>query len=129
MAYILKTKKTLIYFFLISAVIILSLIFLAKPDKVNYKNNSFQDGEIVSIEIRDNDDNLKKELEVELSTSSWSHYQGLSNRDSLENIDGMLFIFNNKSNKTFVMRNMNFSLDIIFIADNRILNILKNLKF
>jgi uncharacterized membrane protein (UPF0127 family) len=40
----------------------------------------------------------------------------------------MLFVFKNSSSRSFVMRNMNFNLDIIFINDNKILNIEKNLE-
>jgi len=39
----------------------------------------------------------------------------------------MLFVFKDKRERTFVMRNMNFPLDIIWIKDDKIIKIDKNL--
>jgi uncharacterized membrane protein (UPF0127 family) len=133
MAYISKTKKILISFFLFFFLILLSIMIFYK---INYSNleekgfshNSYNDGDIITIEIRDENNNFKKELEVELALSPQAHYQGLSNREGILKSDGMLFVFKNSSSRSFVMRNMNFNLDIIFINDNKILNIEKNLE-
>lgn len=67
-------------------------------------------------------------FKVELATNSMEHYKGLSNRDFLCPDCGMLFLFDRKQNLNFVMREMNFPLDIIFIADRKILNIHENLE-
>jgi uncharacterized membrane protein (UPF0127 family) len=67
------------------------------------------------------------EFEVELALSPSQQYQGLSNRDDLKNNEGMLFIFEEVKDRTFVMREMNFPLDIIFIRDFRVINLYHNL--
>lgn len=48
-------------------------------------------------------------------------YRGLSDTERLSNGTGMLFVFNSEGERTFIMRDMDFPLDIIFIgADGRI---------
>ena len=54
-------------------------------------------------------------------------YQGLSGRPELETKQGMIFVFNQET-PNFVMRNMNFPLDVIFINQGKITKIYKNLK-
>ncbi len=65
-------------------------------------------------------------FKVEIADNFFSHYQGLSNRESLCPDCGMLFLFSEKKDRHFVMRNMNFPIDIIFISNNEIVNIHKN---
>jgi uncharacterized membrane protein (UPF0127 family) len=55
-------------------------------------------------------------------------YLGLSFKQKICRDCGMLFAFPDTSEKTFVMRNMNFPLDIIFIEKNKIVKIYKNLQ-
>ncbi len=64
---------------------------------------------------------------TEVVKSAWQQYNGLSNRESLCANCGMLFVFPSAEPREFVMRNMNFPLDIIFIAENKIINIEPNL--
>lgn len=44
-----------------------------------------------------------------------SRYIGLSNTESLTYDEGMLFMYSSEEKRTFVMRNMNFSVDIIMV--------------
>lgn len=64
---------------------------------------------------------------VELALNPEQHYQGLSERTSLCADCGMLFLFDNRSERSFVMRKMFFPLDIIFIDGETIIDIYKNL--
>lgn len=69
---------------------------------------------------------------VELAVSASQKIQGLSDRESLPNDSGMLFIWKNGIRSRFIMRRMNFPLDIIFIkgtgdAKGEILHIAENL--
>ncbi|MDX9778952.1 MAG: DUF192 domain-containing protein [Patescibacteria group bacterium] len=66
-------------------------------------------------------------FEAELALSPAEQYQGLSGRPELKDREAMLFLFSEKKDRSFVMRNMNFPLDIIFINDNRVVNIYRNL--
>ena len=51
---------------------------------------------------------------------------GLSERSSLAQDQGMLFVFENPGYHNFWMKNMKFPIDIIFIKDDKIVNIVEN---
>ncbi len=108
-----KTNK--IFFFVFVIILFLIIIFFVFKKK-NVDNFA---------EIKINDVSLR----VELAKNSAEHYLGLSNRESLENISGMLFLFADKQNRSFVMRNMLMSIDIVFIDENTIIDVYKNLPF
>ena len=66
-------------------------------------------------------------FQVEIAADPASQYQGLSNRPNLCLDCGMLFVFTDREEREFVMRNMRFPLDIIFIDQGRIRKIAANL--
>ena len=66
-------------------------------------------------------------IKVEIAREPDEQKQGLSDRESLCADCGMLFVFPNKQVRSFWMKNMNFSLDIIWIRDNGIAHISENL--
>ncbi len=101
----------ILFFFILVNIAIFLFFFLAKSDT----------GEVVDIKIGN------RVIKAEVATSPWRQYLGLSNRSSLCANCGMLFIFSDKQEREFVMRNMKFPLDIIFIADGRIINISEKL--
>lgn len=68
-----------------------------------------------------------RKINIQIAENDAEWYQGLSDRDNLCSECGMYFIFPAKDKLDFVMRNMNFPLDIIFIADDKIINIAENL--
>jgi uncharacterized membrane protein (UPF0127 family) len=48
---------------------------------------------------------------------TWSRqYTGLSDTDALDDGQGMLFVFDGESDRAFVMRDMAFPLDMVFVA-------------
>ncbi len=65
-------------------------------------------------------------IKAETVRSGTKMYLGLSGRKNLCTDCGMLFIFPDKQIRDFVMRDMEFPLDIIFIADGKIINIAGN---
>ncbi len=67
------------------------------------------------------------EFSAELALSPSQQYKGLSGRKHLGDDESMLFLFATAADKTFVMRKMNFPLDIIFIHNNRIVNLYHDL--
>ena len=69
-----------------------------------------------------------KLIKTELATTFSQQYLGLSNRQTLCADCGMLFVFSDFDEREFVMRDMNFPLDIIFISRGKIINISENLK-
>ncbi len=67
------------------------------------------------------------ELKVELAESQGQRGQGLGDRKSLPQDQGMLFIFDKPDVYPFWMRDMQFTLDIIWIDENyKIVDIAKN---
>ncbi len=66
-------------------------------------------------------------IKVEIADDFEEQIKGLSNRDNLDDDSGMLFVFQDKQIRRFWMKNMRFPLDIIWIDDNKIVKIDKNL--
>ena len=54
--------------------------------------------------------------------------KGLSGRKDLGGYDGMLFVFNSETQHTMVMRDMKFSIDIIWIKKGQIVDIAPNVS-
>lgn len=108
-------KNNKIFFFVFVVIFFLIIIFFVFKKK-NVDN-------FAKIKINE------VELRVELAQDSAEHYKGLSNRESLENISGMMFLFLDKQKRSFVMRDMLMSLDIVFIDENTIIDVYKNLPF
>lgn len=73
--------------------------------------------DIVLVQIKD------LAIKAEIALLPQDHYQGLSGRDSLCSDCGLLFVFPDKQIRSFIMRDMNFPLDIIFIENGVIKNI------
>lgn len=61
----------------------------------------------------------KKEKELEI---------GLSEKKSLPQDEGMLFVFEKTAYYSFWMKNMQFPIDIIFIKDNRVVNVYQDVQ-
>jgi len=66
-------------------------------------------------------------LRVEIADTPILQAQGLSNHEPLTDDQGMLFVFGQKSVRTFWMKEMLFPLDIIWIDGNTVVKIDKNL--
>lgn len=59
-----------------------------------------------------------QDLEVELAITSEEHARGLSSRDGLAEDKAMLFVFDRPSRYYFWMKDMNFSIDMIWIDED-----------
>lgn len=66
--------------------------------------------------------------QVEVADDDDSRRTGLSGRDSLEEGQGMLFVFEEKQLVEFWMVDMKFPIDIIFIDDTKIVDIDQNVQ-
>ncbi len=62
-------------------------------------------------------------LKAEIASRPYSQYLGLSGRENLAVNSAMLFLFSDARQRYFVMRGMEFPLDIIFLNNHKILNI------
>ncbi len=65
-------------------------------------------------------------FQVDIADTVTKQGQGLSGRPSLEENEGMLFIFKGEGDRTFWMKDMNFPIDMIWIKDNRIVGFAEN---
>ena len=71
--------------------------------------------------------NAKVKIDLEIADNDYERQLGLMNRNSMEETQGMLFIFSYERLQSFWMRNTLISLDMIFInKDKRIVTIHKN---
>lgn len=69
-----------------------------------------------------------KIIKVEIADTIETQFRGLSNKEELCADCGMLFVLPDKKVRTFVMRDMNFPLDFIWIDDDKIVKIDKDAK-
>lgn len=88
------------------------LVFSNKNDQV-----------VMGITSEEKNVNLKingYQIQVELALTPTEHYQGLSGRSNLIWGQGMLFVFDSYATRNFIMRDMKFPLDIVWIRDNKV---------
>lgn len=65
---------------------------------------------------------------IEVAQTAEEKEQGLSGRESLPSGEGLLFVYDKPGQYQFWMKDMNFPIDIIWVADNyRVIDITKNL--
>lgn len=62
-------------------------------------------------------------LTVDLAVTDEERYRGLSGRESMSPDHGMLFVFPSRERHGFVMRDMNFPLDFLWIDGTKIVDI------
>lgn len=67
-------------------------------------------------------------IDLEIANTPTQRYLGLSGRSEICLDCGMLFSFPKKEKQSFVMRNMSFPLDIIFITEGKIVKIYHDLR-
>ena len=67
-------------------------------------------------------------IRLEIADTRAKQAQGLSDRPSLKENEGMLFVFPEKQARRFWMKNMHFPIDIIWLDDEKIVYISKNLE-
>ena len=104
-------KYLIIFLVLLIVVSVTGLIFLFKG-KLDY--------EIAIIGING------KIFEAEIADTALKRAKGLSGRKTLEENKAMLFIFARPSRYSFWMVGMNLPLDIVWISENKIVDISKN---
>ena len=92
------------------AAIVLAVAYLRTPDEVG------DDGEaLVSFALADGG---SLDISCEVADTSYERAEGLQHREKLASGSGMLFVYDEPGDRAFIMHNMNFPLDIIFIAEN-----------
>lgn len=81
---------------------------------------------------RDIDDNMitlgECDINIETVTTEELMKKGLSNRDSICENCGMLFLFDEVGSHFFWMKDMRFPIDIIWIRDNKVVDISQDIS-
>ncbi len=93
-------------------------------DKKQYNIKFNKQGEVY---FQDKNKNMVKGIDVEIAETPETRHTGLMYRNSMEESQGMLFIFDKEEPQGFYMKNTIMPLDIIFINGKKeIVKIYKN---
>ena len=68
----------------------------------------------------------KEIIKVEVAKTVSAQAKGLANRESLDNNQGMLFIYPDSKIRHFWMKDMNFPIDIIWLNDKKVVGVEEN---
>jgi uncharacterized membrane protein (UPF0127 family) len=107
---------------ILGAVIFMALIFIF-VQKIFFSSNEILDNqELVEMMIGD------VKVAVKISETVEARYKGLSFQENLAENEGMLFLHENVGRYEYVMRDMKLDLDFVFIRDEEIVDIAKNVS-
>ena len=129
-----KPKHSKTYTFavvVVGAVVISFLIMVFFPSKTS-KNNALPDPQKLfhkegQLAILDERESSRVNVDIEIAEDEFRREVGLMGRTSLEQNQGMLFIFPDERPVAFWMKNTILPLDMVFInSKNRIVTIHKN---
>ena len=114
-----KTKRYIFLLIFITTILLLIIAFIIiNKNKTNNNQNQFKEIIINNIKFK-----------AEIADNYFSREKGLSKREKLDDLSGMLFIFDKSENHSIWMKDMKFSIDIIWLNENyQIIDITKNLK-
>jgi uncharacterized membrane protein (UPF0127 family) len=100
--------------------LIIGLVFVlnnCQDDTTNMHYYKFKkEGELTFV---DSTENPIIKIDIEIADNDYERQLGLMNRQSMEEMQGMLFIFPEERYQSFWMRNTLFSLDMLFINSNK----------
>lgn len=65
-------------------------------------------------------------LKAEVASTSAERAKGLSGRPSIASDSGMLFVFDSPGKYQFWMKNMKFPIDMIFVSQGQVVDLLKD---
>jgi hypothetical protein len=126
-----KSLKPLIVKIGIATIVVLIAIFFVLNNCDDDNNNMHyykfkKEGELT---FTDSIGTSILKIDIEIADNDYERQLGLMNRENMEEMQGMLFIFSNERLQSFWMLNTLFSLDMIFINSNKeIVTIHKNTK-
>lgn len=119
-------KKNIITAFSLGLILSLNSCDFKKEEKVLTQEIKFSKEAEIQVKKASNDSLLTR-LDIEIAESEYETQTGLMYRKGMENNQGMFFIFDRESMKSFYMKNTEFPLDIIFVNKNfEVVNIQKN---
>ncbi|MFB6256054.1 MAG: DUF192 domain-containing protein [Haloplanus sp.] len=96
----------------------------AAGDRTATVSTPGSDYDTATVAVRDENGTELATVDVWVADTSQKRYTGLSDTSALEPGQGMLFVFDSEGDRAFVMRDMAFPLDMVFIdADGTITTI------
>ena len=107
-------KKVLLMLGIIFVVLLVIIFMVRMPNKVGFMKNLQVGPHAYSVEIAD---------------TMLAQARGLSGRESLAENSGMLFVFKSPSMQSFWMKDMQFPLDFVWIAEGKVIGITENVPF
>jgi uncharacterized membrane protein (UPF0127 family) len=120
-----KKKQTIIGVLVLFFIVPATYIYLTNSKttrKIFSGNEQSQITHDVIINISGN------EINAQVAQTPTEKARGLSGKTHLAQNEGMIFTFQNKTRPSFWMKDMNFALDIIWILDNKIVHIDKDVQ-
>lgn len=88
---------------------------------------ALQNSGMQTLKIQDTSGNLKAQINLELADTAEKRTKGLGYRDFLATGSGMLFVHDKAQKYTYWMKGMKFPIDIIWILDDEIVDIIPNI--
>ena len=107
-------------FIILSAILTASLLSSCKDDEteapIETEEITFtKEGEATLL--KPNGDTIQQ-IDIEIADNSYERQTGLMYRESMEDDQGMLFIYDNEAPRAFYMKNTYIPLDIIYFASD-----------
>ena len=120
-------NKKYLFYFLISAGIFIGCE--KDSDKENIETEPIVSTKEGELQIYKSSGDLVKELDIEVADDDYERATGLMHRESMQDDQGMLFIFDEAAPRFFYMKNTLIPLDIIYFgSDSTIVSFQKNAK-
>lgn len=121
-----ERQRVLSGLFALAAVVLAVLVLVSSfPSLMGLviREPAWTDYSDATVTIRDEETNRTlATVDARLAESYEEQYTGLSNTSTLHNGTGMLFVYEREEPRTFVMREMDYPIDIVFIGADRRIN-------
>lgn len=105
------TAVSTVLFAVLAGVVMFQAGMLSPPSDVS-------DYENATVTLEAQNGTTLSTVAVRIADTNRKRYVGLSNTESLDTGEGMLFVHDSEGTHGYVMRDMAFSLDIVFVAAN-----------
>lgn len=102
-----------------TALIVIFFFILNNCDDENSEMHYYKFKKEGELTIVDSTGNTIIKIDIEIADNDYERQLGLMNRQSMEEMQGMLFIFPQERYQSFWMLNTLFSLDILFINSKK----------
>jgi uncharacterized membrane protein (UPF0127 family) len=111
-------QKIIVFLILISSLSFVWILCFGKRSQNNY----FKDYKTIHLKIN------KRKFRLYVADNPQKREKGLSNIPSLQDNEGMIFLFDEPGYHSFWMKDMRFPLDFIFVRDDKVVDFLEDIK-